>query len=123
MTAVRKLSKKAIANQRAASRRYYEDNKDAIRVRWLMNRYGLTPEQYQAMWDEQDERCAICGEPFETTKDTRIDHDHSCCNGVTSCGNCVRGLLCHRCNTGLGYFRDNPVILASAIEYLGTTVV
>jgi len=29
-----------------------------------------------------------------------------------------RGLLCTRCNTGLGQFLDNPLLLLRAIEYL-----
>jgi hypothetical protein len=33
-----------------------------------------------------------------------VDHDHSCCNGDTSCGKCVRGIVCSFCNRGLGQF-------------------
>jgi hypothetical protein len=56
----------------------------------------------------QHNRCAVCHETF--TETPRIDHDHTTRN--------VRGLLCNRCNLGLGYFRDNVTILSNAIEYL-----
>lgn len=59
--------------------------------------------------------CQICG----SVGAIHIDHDHSCCPGnARSCGNCVRGSLCGPCNHGLGYFRDDPVRLQAAIEYL-----
>ena len=57
---------------------------------------------------DQDYCCAMCREPFE--RDDRIfaDHDHSCCPKqrkatAKTCGKCIRGLLCFRCNTALGY--------------------
>jgi hypothetical protein len=50
--------------------------------------------------------CAVCGRPDPE----HVDHDHA--TGV------VRGVLCFNCNGGLGQFRDNPMFLAAAIEYL-----
>jgi len=35
------------------------------------------------------------------------DHDHVCCSGKKSCGKCLRGLLCHGCNTKLGALENN----------------
>lgn len=60
-------------------------------------------------------RCEICGD--ELTK-RHIDHDHDCCPGSGSCGNCIRGVLCPPCNLMLGQARDNVAVLAGAIEYL-----
>lgn len=57
---------------------------------------------------EQSWVCGICEQPFKKTP--CIDHDHHT--------NRVRGLLCSRCNTGLGHFRDEVKILARAIVYL-----
>lgn len=51
------------------------------------------------------EECIICGLPAEV-----VDHDH-----VTKR---IRGSLCHRCNMGLGHFRDNPELLEIAAMYL-----
>lgn len=58
--------------------------------------------------------CALCGS-FESPS---IDHDHSCCDGAKSCGKCVRGTLCHKCNRGLGQFNDDQDLLKKALDYL-----
>ena len=83
-----------------------------VRAGDLRRDYGLTPEDYRKMAEKQQNRCAICGR-WETHKKNRylaIDHNH-----VTGK---IRGLLCSNCNAGLGFFEDNPQILANAIEYL-----
>lgn len=56
--------------------------------------------------------CDICKTdvPGFGRKNFCIDHDHN--TGA------VRGILCQQCNLGLGYFKDSPAILKSAIEYL-----
>jgi Recombination endonuclease VII len=47
-----------------------------------------------------------------------IDHDHACCGAGRSCGKCVRGLLCSRCNTALGLLEDDAARVAAALAYL-----
>lgn len=81
-----------------------------------LNFFKLSPDDFQRKIAEQENRCALCGDIFIRTP--HVDHDHSCCSGSRTCGNCIRGLLCHSCNTGLGNFRDNPILLQKAIEYL-----
>jgi hypothetical protein len=71
--------------------------------------YGISLDQYNEMMRKQDGRCAICGVPNFIRK-LVIDHCHD--TGK------VRGLLCDRCNTGIGKLRDNIDILQSAIKYL-----
>lgn len=84
-------------------RRKYPQKAREAKVKW---KFGLEPERYRAMLLEQGGRCAICRIAFST----HVDHDHK--TGK------VRGLLCHECNTGLGFFRDDPVRLELASEYL-----
>ena len=81
-------------------------------------KYGLTPERFQALLDEQDNKCAICYRYFSKTLPYQVDHDHACCPGEYTCGDCVRNLLCRDCNLSLGRFQDSIPILESAIEYL-----
>lgn len=58
--------------------------------------------------------CAICS----SWENPSVDHDHTCCPGDKSCGNCVRGVLCHSCNVALGLFKDDPERLENAAAYL-----
>lgn len=78
------------------------------RVSHLRDRYGITVEDYNDLLIEQDSKCAICSRTVVGSLD--VDHDHS--TGE------VRGLLCNRCNTGLGNFKDNPESLINAANYL-----
>lgn len=63
-------------------------------------------DEYEKTLLAQDGKCAICGRKERLC----VDHNHA--NGK------VRGLLCSSCNKGLGFFKDNPQFLASAIQYL-----
>lgn len=89
-------------------RRKHEQNIKA----WRLKLYGLTPEGYNALLEAQDGRCAICGEPGKVwaNRNLHVDHDHE--SGT------VRGLLCGRCNVGLGFFGDDIERLSRAITYL-----
>lgn len=73
--------------------------------------YGLDQEMYTAMLEQQDGRCAICG----SLEILVVDHDHRLEKADPQA---IRGLLCPNCNTGLGFFRDDPKALRSAIKYL-----
>jgi len=84
------------------------DAREETLERSRLKKYGLTPEQYQALLEKQGGRCALCNEPFG--RRVYIDHDHV--TGV------VRGLLHLKCNVGLGHFQDNPALLRAAAEYL-----
>lgn len=76
-----------------------------------------------------DPGCDICGTdiltPVHDSRTSRssaplvVDHDHRCCpRGHYSCGNCVRGLLCHQCNTAAGMLRDDPARARALADYL-----
>jgi len=58
--------------------------------------------------------CQVCGSFSRLT----LDHDHSCCPVGKSCDNCVRGILCHKCNTAAGLLDDDVSRMFSLAEYL-----
>lgn len=63
------------------------------------------------MYDAQNGKCGICFNNMEfLAKTTCVDHDHD--NGN------IRGILCMKCNLGLGHFEDNIEKMKSAIEYI-----
>jgi len=95
--------------------RRLENPARVLEIEWkskLKRFYGMTPAQYEALLEQQGHACAICHakKPGGRTKLFFVDHCHN--TGK------VRGLLCMRCNTGLGLFLDNPKFLLSAISYL-----
>ena len=90
-----------------------------------LKKYGLTVGDYWIAYVEQDGQCKICGTGIEPSAVGRrrlsphqhkrfsayIDHNHET--------NEFRGLLCVRCNSGLGMFNDDPNLLVAAKDYLG----
>ena len=76
----------------------------------LLRKYGITIEQKKSMINAQNNCCAICKEPFSSTKYTHVDHCHD--TGK------IRAILCGSCNTGLGQFKDSPKFLQRAIHYI-----
>lgn len=104
---------------RARTQRWRETRKAHLastRRRRGLSDHGVTETQYDEMFAKQNGACAVCKKP--SPYNLHVDHDHSCCSGVYSCGRCVRGLLCLQCNRALGMLGDDPAILANAIEYL-----
>lgn len=85
--------------------------------RYHLKKHGLTEREYDELFLAQGECCAICRQD-QPGRFWCVDHDHECCDGDTSCGQCVRGILCWHCNVALGHFRDNPRSLQAAIDYL-----
>lgn len=73
---------------------------------YLLKKYGLTQKEVDAMKEEQQHRCRVCGEKAPLV----IDHDHN--TGK------IRGMLCTPCNQGLGFLQDNVNTLKAAIFYL-----
>ena len=71
-------------------------------------RYNLTVEELKDL--EQRTNCDICGFAYERALDQCIDHDHA--TGT------VRGVICRKCNLGLGQFDDDPARLREAANYI-----
>lgn len=77
----------------------------------LLHTFGITIENYNSIFTEQEGCCYICRKPqIELNKPLSIDHCHK--TGK------IRGLLCNLCNTSIGGFRNNVVSLENAINYL-----
>jgi hypothetical protein len=105
----RETTNKRSRDRRKADPNYYEKFDRPAKLR---SQYGITVEDYDVMFSQQDHGCGICGvkTPGGRTKHFHVDHDHDTGS--------VRGLLCHKCNRGLGLFNDDPVILDMALQYL-----
>jgi hypothetical protein len=80
-----------------------------IRVK-LRDKFGITPEDYRAMLAGQGGACAICLGGTNGKGKFHVDHNHT--TGA------IRGLLCANCNLALGQFKDDPVRLQAAVDYL-----
>jgi len=77
----------------------------------IKNKYGVSSEEYQKMFDEQEGKCLICEKHDDDVKQRlHVDHCHQ--TGK------VRGLLCFNCNAGMGNLGDDIVLLEKAIQYL-----
>lgn len=94
-----------------AAKEWQSKNRDRL---WSNNlkRLGFTIPIYKQFIEEQGNKCAICEVPFDTIPRKQVHADH-CHETLTP-----RGILCHRCNTGLGAFRDDISLLGKAINYI-----
>ena len=119
-----------LARNREKSLRYYHSNLERVRKKHreyakarhaadpslkrrskLKANYGMTPEEWQAMFEAQGCRCAICGSDEPNAKaGWNTDHCHK--------SGRVRFILCAHCNRGLGAFRDNPDWMRKAADML-----
>ena len=95
--------------------RRHPERKQYKRGLYIKKKYGLTLDALAGMVAERRGLCDICGDvPDQATGDCtgtlHTDHNHK--TGV------VRGLLCYRCNIGIGMMRDRPELLRAAAEYI-----
>lgn len=99
---------------RAASRKWSQGNRNYAR-------YCLTNKEWQGIFDQQNGACYLCEDSFDVENDRKsihVDHDHACCPGERSCGSCIRGLACRRCNKGIGRFLDDPARMRRVADAL-----
>jgi hypothetical protein len=98
----------------AQKRDYYRRTKSAYRLRAEKHRkkklYGLTLEDYENLFEKQGKSCAVCLSTEPKGMGWCTDHDHV--TGKT------RGILCFECNIGLGKFKDDPMLLRWAADYV-----
>lgn len=76
-----------------------------------IRKYGLSASEYHTMNAAQGGLCAICKRANQGGDRLVVDHCHKTGD--------VRGLLCYRCNVGIGFLNDSPQIMAAARVYVG----
>lgn len=112
---------KLCTRQRLDNAKYPDRNrKDRFRRGNLRRKFGITVEEYEIMYQEQEGKCKICGKEewnihHATGEPQRLAVDHCKETGK------VRGLLCALCNKGIGSLLHDKQILLSAIQYLRDT--
>jgi hypothetical protein len=112
----REYRKKNWARCYETRKKYKQRNRKKVasltRKSALKTRYGITPERYQELLKQQNYRCGICGihEDEVSQRSLCVDHCHN--------SNQVRGLLCDKCNRGIGAFNDDPELISKAAEFI-----
>ena len=84
---------------------------DRSKVAQIKYSYKLSEEQFVKMMANG---CEVCGSYTKLV----IDHDHSCCSSIPTCGRCVRGVLCWNCNVAEGHLRGNVETVKALLNYL-----
>lgn len=107
-TTVDGLSKWCAECRNLGRKNWRSKNPDKSRIQGL-KKSGRTIESYARQFEEQKGLCALCGTP-EPRGRLRGDHCHQ--------AKLPRGLLCHRCNTGIGLLMDSPELLRAAATYI-----
>jgi hypothetical protein len=79
----------------------------------LMDKYGISDRDYSLLMESQRGVCKICSKICASGRALSVDHDHATGR--------VRGLLCGKCNAGLGLFMDSKTNLELAIKYLNNS--
>lgn len=101
-------------SRRKSSSEYRRRSPDKGKHRAQYKRYGLFPGEKERLLELQGGVCKMCSTDFPGKGGWHTDHCHS--SGK------VRGILCHNCNRGIGYLKDDPKLVAKAVEYLETSL-
>lgn len=93
-----------LKNRKRISRRNYDKE---------LSQYGLSVDSLASLVKYQDNKCGVCSRDLNKSKTRHVDHDHK--TGI------ARGVLCHKCNLGIGLLGDDINGLERAIDYLNQT--
>lgn len=100
--------------RKAQQRRWYAAQRnsapEAFQKRSRLRKYGLSVDEFEAMWVSQGGRCSACHDVLVDGPATHIDHCHK--TGV------VRGILCRSCNVALGQLGDDPIRIQGLLMYI-----
>lgn len=97
---------------KAATKAWRDANKNKIKHYTLSYLYGITSERWDALFAAQGRRCAICLTEHPDGRGWSTDHNHA--TGK------VRGILCARCNAGIGMLGDDPTTMQRAARYVAS---
>ena len=130
ITLVNRKSETGICSQCGKTKLHWNESKEfwvcpQSRRSTRITMMGLTDRQYRTLLSANNGKCHLCSALFTDDNTPQIDHDHSCCpKGRSTCGECIRGLLCRTCNLGLGHLEkflafdfSNSLGGVNAIEY------
>ena len=89
--------------------------RNRTRVHNFTHNYGITEKVFDETLALQKGLCAICGTRLDIARSLRdrgphVDHDHATGR--------MRGILCGKCNTGIGMFNDDVSLIRRAGRYL-----
>lgn len=108
---LKKWRKKNKASKNNYNKKWLKENPGKRKEYKLRSFYGISMGVYNKLLEKQGFRCAICGiHQDDLSKSLCVDHNHNT--------NIVRGLLCQKCNSAIGFFNDDEFLLENAILYL-----
>ena len=81
----------------------------------VVSHHGITREMFDDMIVSQSGLCKIC---LAQLIRPSVDHNHECCEGTYSCGYCIRGLICRKCNSAIGLAGDSSETLTRMAQYI-----
>ncbi len=90
----------------------------------VLDNFRLSPELYAAILKAQGGVCYICHKKPGRNRRLSVDHDHKiakeqCDHPVKQgCPRCIRGLLHSKCNSYLGWVRDDVEAFERGKQYL-----
>ena len=95
---------------REYARKSREKNRLMLELSRLRKKYGINHWELVEMLRKCERRCEICRSDLLIKNVMVVDHCHKTGR--------VRGLLCRKCNSGIGLLRDDLALVKSAVEYL-----
>ena len=92
-------------------KRYQCETFKATQADYVRERkYGIQPQEFKILLDQQNNKCACCSDKFTKHNGPKVDHCHKTGS--------IRGLLCNKCNSGIGFLGDDLDGVQKALKYL-----